>query len=184
MHTKLKSLFDEDQHECLNQPRDGTPEYRALKKKCKTRISEVKEILESNNNLSGEDYFHGCIIFMHGDCPEDFWEAYSLALKAVDQNYKGARRYAAAAYDRWLMYQGRPQKFGLQYVPDGFRLRLWDVDPDTTDKERADWEVPALEELIKNVADLNTRFDISTIDMENKPQWLKDAVKRWESEND
>jgi hypothetical protein len=184
MHTGLKFLFDEDQHECLNQPPDGTPEYFALRKKCKTRIAKVKEILESDEHLSGDDYFHGCIIFMHGDCPDDFRQAYSLALKAVDQNHKGAKRFAAAAFDKWLMYQGKPQKFGLQYVPDGVRLRLWDVDPETTDEERAGWEVPSLEELYKTIKAVNERFDMSMINMEIKPQWLKDAIKRWNSEND
>jgi hypothetical protein len=183
MNKELKFLFDEDQYECINQPRDGTPEYLELKHKCKIRISKVKEILGSDQSFSGDDYFHGCIIFMHGDCPDDFWQAYTLALKAVDQNYKGAKRFAAAALDRWLMYQGKPQKFGLQYVPDGLRLRLWDVDPETTDSERAEWDVPTLEDLNKNVKNANETFDISNINMENKPQWLKDAIKRWNSEN-
>src|SRR5688572_19275916 len=180
MHKELKLLFDEDQYECLNQPRDGTPEYLALKTKCQVRISKVKEILVAEERLSGEDYFHASIIFMHGDCPDDFWRAYNLALKAVDQNYKGAKRFAAAAFDRWL-YQGKPQKFGLQYVPDGVRLRLWDVDPETTDEERAEWEVPTLEELLKNVKEVNARFDMSRINMKIKPQWLKDAIKKWNS---
>jgi hypothetical protein len=181
MHSRLKLLFDVDQHECLNQPRDGTPEYSALKRRCKTRISEVKEIFESGSNFSGGDYFHGCIIFMHGDCPDDFWQAYSLALKAVDHQYEGARRFAAAAFDKWLMYQGKPQKFGLQYVPDGVKLRLWDVDDKTTDEERADWDVPSLKELYENVKAMNEGFDITMICMETKPQWLKDAIKRWNS---
>ena len=184
MHRELKYLFDEDQYECLNQPRDGTLEYLALREKCKARIFKVKEILELDKSLSGDDFFHASIIFMHGDCPDDFWQAYTLFLKAADQNYIGSKRFAAAAFDKWLMYQGKPQKFGLQYVPDGVRLRLWDVDPETTDIERADWEVPTLEELAKNLKNVNERFDISMINMETKPQWLKDAIKRWNSEND
>ena len=184
MHKELKLLFDEDQHECLNQPRDGTPEYLTLRNKCKARISRVKEILDSTKSLSADECFHASIIFMHGDCPDDFWQAYTLFLKAVDENYKGAKRFAAAAFDRWLMYQGKPQKFGLQYVPDGSRLRLWDVDPKTTDSERSDWDVPSLEVLNKNIEDVNATFDISTINMETKPQWLKDAIKRWNSGND
>jgi hypothetical protein len=183
IHKELKFLFDEDQYECINQPRDGTPEYIALRQKCKIRISKVKEILESEKSLSGDDHFHSGIIFMHGDCPDDFFQAYTLFLKAVDQNYEGAKRLAAAAFDKQLMYEGRPQKFGLQYVPDGIRLRLWDVDPKTTDNERKEWDVPTLEELNKNIRNLNETFDISMISMETKPQWLRDAIKRWKSEN-
>lgn len=179
MHKKLQQLFEEDQLECLNQPPDGTPEYLALKKKCKDRIGMVTDILKSETILSGVDYFNACIIFMHGDCPDDFWQAYKAALESIDQNHNGAKKFAAAAYDRWLMYQGRPQKFGLQYVPDGIGLRLWDVDPETTDDERAEWEVPPLTELYQIAANASKNYDLSSINMETKPQWLKDAIKRW-----
>jgi len=62
-------------------------------------------------------------------------------------------------------------------------LRLWDVDPKTTDKERADWDVPTLDQLHENVNNLNKTFDIEMVDMKNKPQWLKDAINRWNSRN-
>ena len=44
------------------------------------------------------------------------------------------------------MYQGKAQKYGTQFVPDGKRHRLWDVDPTTTDDERAAKHVPSLQE--------------------------------------
>jgi hypothetical protein len=181
MYKKLKHLFDQDQHECLNQPRDGTHEYIALKIRCKARIEAAKEILESGAAFSGIDYFHACIIFMHGNCPDDFWQAHGLALKAVDSDYSHAKSFAAAAYDKWLMYQGMPQKYGTQYVPDGIGLRLWDVDPTTTDEERVTWDLPTMAELQKKVVDMNKTFDPSTIDMDSKPSWLKEAIKRWNS---
>ena len=181
VHQELKQLFDQDQHECLNQPRDGTTEYRALKMRCRSRIQTVREILESGAALSGSDYFHACIILMHGDCPDDFWQAHALALSAVDHQYNGARPFAAAAYDKWLMYQGLPQKYGTQYVPDGIGLRLWDVDPTTTDEERATWDLPTMAELQKKVVHMNKTFDASKIDMDSKPPWLLEAIKRWNS---
>lgn len=181
MNKQLKFLFDEDQYECVNQPPDGTPAYLDLRKRCRDRISQVKELLVSEEALSGDDYFHACIIFMHGDCPDDFWQGHCAALKAFEQNYIRAKQFAAAAYDKWLMYQGRPQKFGTQYVPDGVQLRLWDIDPKTTDDDRVEWEVPVLPELQRNLMALNRTFDISVIDMASKPQWLKDAIVRWNS---
>ena len=182
MNQELTLLFDEDQQECLNQPPDSTPEHKAMRMRIKARIAKVQAIIESATRLSGEDYFHACIIFLHGDCPEDFRQAYTCALKGVEIYYAPARKLAAAAYDRWLMYQGKPQKYGLQYVPDGTRLRLWDVDPQTTDAERAEWDVPPLEELYEHARQLTKTYDLSKIDMQNKPQWLKDALKRWQAE--
>jgi hypothetical protein len=46
-------------------------------------------------------------------------------------------------YDRWLAHQGKPQKYGTNflpvYLPTGTQWVLWDVDPLTTDAERAQW---------------------------------------------
>ncbi len=182
MNQELKELFDKDQYECLNQPPDNTPELTLLRARNKNRRDRVKFILEANDQLSGEDYFYACIIFIHGDCPQDFWEAYNFGLKSIDLNYNAAKRFAASAYDRWLMYQGKPQKFGSQYVPDGVRLRVWDVDPETTDKERAEWDLPSLEKLYETANEASKKYDMSTISMETKPQWLENAVKRWNSE--
>lgn len=183
MNNALKILFEEDQHECLNQPPDGTPEYKALKERNKHRRDQAKSIIKSTEQFSGDDYFHACIIFMHGDCPDDFWEAYTFGLKSADLNHKTAKRFAAAAYDRWLMYQGKPQKFGLQYVPDGVKLRLWDVNPETKDEERQDWDVPPLQKLHEIAEEASKKYDMSKMSMESKPQWLKDAIERWNSEN-
>ncbi|MEO1054225.1 MAG: hypothetical protein AAFX87_26535 [Bacteroidota bacterium] len=182
MDKELKRLFDEDQQECLNQPPNGTPAYAAFRKKLKERIRRVQLLLETDKQFSGQDYFHACIMFLHGDCPEDFWQAYNFGLKSVDLDYPEAKRFTAAAYDRWLMYQGKPQKYGLQYVPDGVRLRLWDVDPETTDEERAKWDVPPLKQLHEIADEATKKHDMSKIVMDNKPQWLKDAVKRWNAE--
>ena len=179
MNRQLKSLFDKDQRDCLNQPPDGTPKYKALKKRCRLRIARVKSIIKSNRRFTGEDYFHMCIIFMHGTSPDDFWQSYNFGLKSIENNYKEAKRFAAAAYDKWLMYQGKPQKFGLQYVPDGIKLRVWDIDPKTTDEERAEWDVPPLRKLYEIAEEATKNYDMSTISMETKPQWLKDAIKRW-----
>jgi hypothetical protein len=182
MNPQLHTLFDADQHDCLNQPPDNTPAYRELQERNRQRRESVRAILQSSEPLSGEDYFRACIIFLHGDGPEDFWTAYTCALKSVELGHPPAKRFAAAAYDRWLMYQGKPQKFGLQYVSDGERLRLWDVDPATTDAERAAWDVPPLQKLHEIAAEATRQYDLSKISMENKPQWLKDAVQRWRAE--
>ena len=183
MNKAIKTLFDEDQYECLHQPSDdGSLAYKRFRNRFKIRNNKVQSIIESSELLVGEDYFHACIMFLHGDSKEDFWQAYKYGLGSIDLKCEKAKRFAASAYDKWLMYQGKPQKFGLQYVPDGIRLKLWDLDITTTDEERKKWDVPPLEKLYGIVEEANKKYDVSTISMETKPQWLKDAVKRWNSE--
>ena len=183
MNKAIKVLFDEDQNECLHQPPDdGSLAYKNFRNRFKIRNNKVRTIIESSEQLEGEEYFHACIMFLHGDNTEDFWKAYIYGLKSIDLKYEKAKKFTASAYDKWLMYQGRPQKFGLQYVPDGVKLRLWDVETATTDAEREKWDVPPIKKLYKIVEEANKKYDVSSISMETKPLWLKDAIKRWNGE--
>jgi TPR repeat protein len=127
---------------------------------------------------TAQDYYHAACIFQHGDEPEDAWQAYELALEAARQGHRPARWLAAAAHDRWLMYQGKPQKYGTQYVSDGKRQRLWDVEPATTDAERAEWDVAPLVDQLRK-AEEATRDHPPIPVGDDAPQWLRDAIRRW-----
>ncbi|MEI6129537.1 MAG: hypothetical protein WCR59_05675, partial [Planctomycetota bacterium] len=70
-------------------------------------------------------------------------EAYELALAAM-AHHRPARRLAAQLFDRLRVLEGRPQKFGTQQSLDGV---AWPVDLNTTDSERAKWDLPSLAEL-------------------------------------
>jgi hypothetical protein len=94
------------------------------------------------------------MVFQHGTTVDDYWQAHELALKAAEMGYRKARWLAAAAYDRWLMHQGQPQKYGTQYRAEAGAWTLWKVDPSTTDEERARWDVPTLEEAKRRAATL------------------------------
>lgn len=78
------------------------------------------------------------------------------------------------------MYEGRPQRSGTQSVPDGVRYRLWDVEPATTDEERAAWDVPPLAEQLRR-AEVLTRNEPQPR-MGGAPAWLKAAIERRTSE--
>ncbi len=106
MNPQLQILFDADQHDCRHQPPDSTPAYHELRERNRQRRESVRALLQSGEPLSGEDFFRACIIFLHGDGHEDFWPAYTFALQSIELGHLPARRFAAAAYDRWLMYQG------------------------------------------------------------------------------
>lgn len=100
----------------------------------------------ANQQVStAQDYYHTALIFQHGEAVEEIWSAHQWALKSVELVLQAGKWLAAAALDRWHIYQGQPQKYGTQMVPDGTRYRLWDRDSSTTDQGRAQWDVPSLD---------------------------------------
>lgn len=181
MSSELQDLFQADQDERKHHPAYGTPEYLLLRERDAGRRRRLEIIVESGGLQEPEDYYHAAWILNHGESVEEIWQAHTLAKEAVKLGFSRARWLAAATYDRWLMYQGRPQKYGTQIVPDGERQRVWDVDPKTSDLERAEWDVPTLAEMLKRAEEI-TR-DEPMPPMESAPQWLKEAILRWNAES-
>jgi hypothetical protein len=181
MNDELKTLYDADLYEHAHVSMNGTPEYLAMRQRDQQRRQQVTKMIAAAALSTAEDYYHAARIFQHGDKPDDAWTAHQLALQSSQLGYRPARWMAAAAYDRWLMYQGKPQKYGTQYVPDGKRQRLWDIDPATTDQERAEWDVPPLAEQLAKAEEATRNHPPIPVG-EDAPQWLKDAIQRWQSQ--
>jgi hypothetical protein len=74
--------------------------------------------------------------------------AHYLARQAASKGSLEARKLAAASLDRYLLYKGLPQKYGTQTVNDSIGgLILAPIDPNTSDSERAEWDVLPLDQL-------------------------------------
>lgn len=116
------------------------------------RRQRVTELITAGALADAEDYYHAAMVFQHGMELGDYWRAHELALKAAEMGHRPARWLASAAYDRWLMQQGRAQKYGTQYRTEAGTWTLWEVDPSTTDEERARWDVPRLDEAKRRAA--------------------------------
>lgn len=187
MNNELESLYKADKQERVNQPKVDTTEYKAMRARDLERRERVMEMMEANEVNTAEDYYHAAHIMNHGDTPEDAKQAHMFVLRSSELGYRPARWLAAASYDRWQMYQGKPQKYGTNYIYDGRQDRLWDVDPHTTDEERAAWDVPPLTEQLRKAEEAN-QYQTPMSEEErrefkaNAPEWLKPALKRWRAE--
>jgi hypothetical protein len=187
MDDELLSLYEADRQERVNQPKANTTEYKAMRARDLQRRERVMELASAGALQSAQDYFRAAQIMNHGDTPADARSAHLFALRSTEMGHRPARWLAAASYDRWQMYQGKPQKYGTNYVFDGNRDRLRDVDPETTDDERAAWDVPPLAEQIRKAEEAN-RHKIPMSENERKdfeanaPKWLKEALKKWRTE--
>jgi hypothetical protein len=176
----LATLYAGDQRAHSAVPPFGTPAYRALRaadRERRRQAAAALAALRAEGTPSPEDLYHAAWLFNHGEHPEEARHAHDLAREAAEQGHGPARWLAAAAYDRWCMYEGRPQRFGTQFVPDGVRYRLWDVDPATTDAERAAWDVPPLAAQHAR-AEALTRSEPQP-PLNGAPPWLRAAIARW-----
>lgn len=177
---EIQELFLADQSEHSNVSLAGSTEYAALRQRDRARRESALILLESMENPDAQDIYRVAWLLNHGDTPEEACRAHQLAMQAVALDYSDAKWLAAASYDRWKMYNGEPQKYGTQIVPDGKRHRVWDTDPDTTDAERAEFGAPPLAAQHERALDLtNTQPQPP---MDQAPDWLKAAMIRWGSE--
>jgi hypothetical protein len=150
MNEELRILFDED----IADARTFHGEEAFLASQARRR--RVEQILDAGGVQTADDYLHATFIFQHGERLEHWAQAHLLAHTAADMGHPRARYMVAASYDRWLMRQGRPQKYGTNSINDGGRTRVWDYDPATSDAERAEWDVPPLAELLARAERINT----------------------------
>ena len=153
-----------------------------MRKRDAERRRRLQSIVGSGGLKEPEDYYRSAWILNHGESVEEIWQAHTLAKRAAELRFRQARWLAAASYDRWLMYQGKPQKYGTQIVPDGKRQRVWDVEPATSDAERAEWDVPSLAEMNRRAEEVTSQETMPPMD--DAPDWLKDAVVRWRAEDE
>jgi hypothetical protein len=175
LNIELSALFEADQADRQTLFTANTSEYQDLRERDLQRRRRAAILIAEGALQVAEDYYHAAMIFQHGETQEDVWHAHTLASAAAERGLRSAKWLAAAALDRWFMYQGKLQKFGTQFVPDGKQWRLWDTDPTTTDADRAAWEVPSLKEQLERA---RTMTDPQP-PIEQAPPWLNEAIRRW-----
>lgn len=143
-NAELLAMFEADQADRSSDETD----WEAVSARDEQRHDRVLEIVEAGEATLAVDWFYAAMIMQHGQALEDYERAHEWAKKAaeLDPTMKVARWLAAAAKDRWLMSQGKPQLYGTQFTEEDGRWVLYEVDPSIDDEERARWNVPPLAE--------------------------------------
>src|ERR1019366_7713444 len=130
MNKELRSLYEQDQADRQAFEQFDHERLQQMLQRDRARRQRVEELLASEALGTKEDYFHAAMIFQHGETLDDFWQAHELAKQGAELGHPQCRWLTAAAYDRWLMHQGKPQKYGTQYISHNNEpYQLWDVDP-------------------------------------------------------
>ena len=136
-NAEMTSIFDEDQaarqnwQKLTEAQRDNLVVQDALRRK-RTRV-----LLDAGKLQAGEDFRRAAFVFQHGDTPEDFLFAHTLAVVALSMGDSDARWIAAATLDRYLTAIGKAQIYGTQFnraasqepydrtlISDGLRMAL------------------------------------------------------------
>ncbi|PTL76594.1 hypothetical protein [Vitiosangium sp. GDMCC 1.1324] len=151
-HPELKRLVEEDQSD--RRPPPKTPEaWKAVSARDTQRRQRVDALIAAGEARVAADFFAAALVYQHGKAPEDHARARELAAEAARRGHPGGMWLAAAAWDRWLMNAGLPQRFGTQYKtpPEGGPPQLYTVDPSVPDSERQRWGFPPLSEIPKHL---------------------------------
>jgi hypothetical protein len=104
-----------------------------------TRRVEVRKLLADGRLRTSSDYLAAALIFQHGEGAEEMRVAHSLATIAyeLDPENRNAGVLMAASWDRLMMRLKRPQWYATQFVRNGDKWVLYDIDESiVTDEER------------------------------------------------
>lgn len=146
----IGDLYVEDAEDRKHTDWNNKREVKKLMQRDRERKEKAKKLIKRGELVSGLDYHRASLIFQHGETMEDYKLARELAGKAVDLGDKTAKWIYAATFDRWLLSQGKSQKYGTQFKQN--ENREWEIalpiDPTITDEERAKYGVPPLSEAL------------------------------------
>lgn len=156
---ELARMYEEDQKDRESHDID----WSLVSKRDEERRARVRELIAAGRLATGRDHYHAAMVFQHGMGVEDYALARDLARKAyeLDPELKEAKWLSAAAHDRWLHRQGKPQIYGTQFQRPGGK-GPWTMEPfdraAVTDEERKEHGIPPIAEQEKRMAEMNRRL--------------------------
>lgn len=162
--SELREIYDQDQED--RKKRLWEQDLSLMVKRDAERLARVIEVVEVGQLRTGEDHVCAAMILQHGSEVKHYEMAHELAKKAAKMGYIPKTKedpdpwwLAAAAKDRALMRQGKPQLYGTQFKKDSEDgpWYLWEVDLSVTDEERTRWHVPPLAETRARAKKMNEK---------------------------
>lgn len=113
-NAEMKRIADEDQK--VRQPEViAKAHWTVIAKADAVRRSQTRELLAKGELHTAEDFSHAAHVFQHGDTPDDYLLAHTLAMIAVQRGIRGAIWIGTATLDRYLNSMKQPQIYGTQF---------------------------------------------------------------------
>jgi GNAT superfamily N-acetyltransferase len=137
----LQRLVAEDQAERTQAGRDQVDETGDQR-----RAQTMERLLATPKRLSADDCYAVAWLRHHSADPRS-GQAFAGAQWAVQGGCDPARWLFAAALDRFLVARGEMQHYGTQFHKTWRGWKLHPFRAETTDAERAAWDVPPLDQV-------------------------------------
>lgn len=119
----MKAIYDEDQRVRMS----ANINWSVVNKSDAERRQQTRKLLADGALHSPKDYEEAAFIFQHGDSPQDYLLAHTLAMVAVSKGDSHAIWIASATLDRYLQNIRQKQIFGTQFSSDA--QKHWTQDP-------------------------------------------------------
>jgi hypothetical protein len=112
---EMQKIYEEDQKPRQN-PAELTPErWAVIALGDSERRKQTAKLLADGQLHSGEDFTRAAYVFQHGNTPDDYLLAHTLAMVAVAKGDRTALWIGSATLDRYLHSIGKPQIYGTQF---------------------------------------------------------------------
>jgi len=132
---------------------DNRTSSEVLAANCLRYRQQVYQYLAQSLLFEPSDLYRAALLLHTTDtatCRENFLLAYYLGMEAAKKGHAEARYLSACSLDKYLSASGLRQKYGTQFSRDRFgRYYILPFDTTTSDADRAAWDVPGLDSLLK-----------------------------------
>ncbi|HEX3586923.1 MAG TPA: hypothetical protein VH024_13060 [Candidatus Angelobacter sp.] len=147
---EMKKIFDGDQQDRSED--FSLTDWDRVTPRDQQRRAATRKLLEEDQLHTGEDFREAAFVFQHGDKPEDYLLAHTLAMIAASRGDGLGLWIAAATLDRYLQSVQKPQIYGTQVVGDGKKLTQDPYDRELiSDALRRKLAVPSLADQQENL---------------------------------
>jgi hypothetical protein len=133
-------------------------ERREVDERDAERRQQTRKFLADGRLHTGEDFKRAAFVFQHGNTPEDFLLAHTLAMVAMADGDADALWIASATLDRYLHSIGKPQVYGTQFGPDASATQEPYNSDLISDALRHQLAVPSLAEQRKQRDEFSRQF--------------------------
>jgi hypothetical protein len=121
-NAEMAQIYDADQRVRQDVSKLSRADWEEIAKSDAERRTRTRALLDAGALHAAGDYRKAAFVFQHGDGPDDFLLAHTLALVAVAKGDQGAAWIAAATLDRYLQSMHHPQIYGTQFLTSGARM--------------------------------------------------------------